>query len=729
MTQNLNTIAKMIEDSFENIRPRKAVRTIQDMDLIAVSYKTLVVLEDAFGKTKPEQNRRRYRYWYALKPMTNLACTIGTMICDLEMDTDVEERNHIRFKRGYHILNTLVNNGLLEFVREGENGSYKARVAKGAEDTMEDLMSDVDSPEIDIPVYTRPQYKKPIPFTRFYHPEAGSLVRNVNPEVVKSFDIEECPKVYEVINKHMSIPYEINRDLLDIYKASMDDDIFTFADQDVDEEQLEGLERERDKVLEIATSVGDRTFWEYMFYDYRNRLYPSTAYLSHAGCKLSKSLFLYKEKKELTMEGYFWLLVHCANTWGEDDGLIDARYDFADANLDEWIVWAKDPINNKGWQNADSPYEFLAAIKEVANSHAWVGGPYSYPSGLAVAWDATCSGLQVLSALAKDEKSGKLCNLTDTEEKGDYYLMIADEVWKDCTYTEEEEKAFEKISKELDRIDKKVASAFKSRNSKRITESLEERKAFNAEFKQEIYAASKVYWGRPEMKKLRRKVAKRPCMTYFYSCGAQTMSKAMYSDHSADKAFKGLNSYFCFWLAKRIYKACQDLMPIPTALMDLFIQMGVDDYNNGQDFSIRAPYTGFTLMQYYRTDKTRRVEVSYKNKTIKPRITIDKNAKINRNKVLSATSPNIVHMLDSQVVAGVVSFAEYTVSSIHDSFATHAADAGKLFEDTRDVFIALFQDDVLAGLIAQKSEPNYADVIQYGRLNVAEASNNEYCFS
>ena len=729
MTENLQTIATMLDESFTGIR-QKDVKAIRDLDLVSVAYKTLVVLEDAFGKTKPEQNRRRYRFWYAIKPMTNVACAIGRMIDDSEADDDLKKRNVARFKRGYHILHTLVDNGLIELVREtGRAEAYKVRVAKNAEDTMEDLLSDVDRPGIDIPVYTRPQFKKPIPFTRFYHPEAGSLVRNVNPEVVKHINKDECPKVFDVINQHMSIPYEINTDLLEVYKGSQEDDLFTFNDKDLDEVQREGLERERDKVLEIATSVGDRTFWEYMFYDNRSRLYPSTVYLSHAGSKLSKSLFLYKEKKALTMEGYFWLLVHCANTWGEDDGLIDDRYDFADANLDEWITWAKDPINNKGWQNADSPFEFLAGIKEVANSHAYIGGPYDYPSGLAVAWDASCSGLQVLSALAKDETSGKMCNLTDTEEKGDYYLQIADKVWEDCTYTKEEESEFEKISKELKRLDKKVSNAYKLRNSKKITEAMEERKAFHQANKDAIYASSKVFWGRPQMRKLRRKVAKRPCMTYFYSCGARTMSKSMMSDHAADKQYEGINSYYCFWLSRKIYNACKELMPVPTSLMNLFIKLGLDDYAEGRDFEINAPYTNFKLMQYYRNDETKRVEVTYKGKPIKPRVTVARAEKVNRSKVLSATSPNVVHMLDSQIVAAAIMYAEYTLTSIHDSFSTHAADAGKLFEDMRTVFVELFNQDVLNHMLYQKDSVNYTEEINIGKLDLNEAYQNEYCFS
>ena len=724
MTEHLEMTKELIENSFFGVR-NKDVKSMLDMDLMEVAYKTLVVLEDGFGKEKPE-NR-----WNSVKPMTNVASELGRLVLvgNQQEDDDIAKRNLARFKVGYHLLHVFVNAGILEFVRgDQKRDKYRIRVVKGAEDTFEEFMAQVDSIEVEIPIYTRPQFTKPMPFTSFYHPEAGSMVRNVNPEAIRHINMYECPKVFEVINKHMEVAYEINRDVLEVYMNSLEDDIFTFKNKDLDEEQLGGLERERDKVLELASWVGERTFWEYMFYDSRSRLYSSSVYLSHAASKLSKSLYLYNEKKPIGSEGWFWLLVHTANCFGYDKDSIDGRYEFAEGKLDQWVQIGKDPIKNKLWQKADSPFEFLAAVIEIYKA-VKSGDRYNYESGLAAAWDASCSGLQVLSALAKDHKSGALCNLTDAQERGDYYLMIADEVWKECVYDQSEEKMFKQITADLAKLDKKVSRAFKSGKKDRIKEALAERKEYHSAHKANIYDASKVFWGRPEMAKLRRKICKRPCMTYFYSCGAKTMSKAMMNDHSADEEYAGINSYYCFWLAKRIYGACERLMPVPTSLMSLFIRLGLDDYNNGQDFSIYSPLTNFKMMQYYRQDITRQVKMSYKGKEIKPVVTIGKNEKIDRSKVLSATSPNVVHMLDAQIVAGIILKASYTVSSIHDSFSTHLADAGKLYEDCRNVFVELFSEDVLFDMLEQKDSLRYYDEIAKGKLDLEDTRENEHCFS
>ena len=720
----MNELTTVIQDYLKSCR-LKTAKQLRTIDPDELAYKTLVILEDALGKTKPEGR------WTCLKPLTNLCSALGTMVLRGLEHADVPDgtRNKNRFKTGWVLILALVEAGLLEISRarpqKKSRNKYQVKVKEGAEDTMEDLLFIVDTPEVDIPVYTRPQFEEPMTFIKFYNPKAGPLVRNVNPEVKQYFTMDNCPRVFEVINKHMSVAYNVNREVLDVYLFSQEDPIFTFENKmDLDETQLAGLERERDKVLEIAEMVGDRKFWEYMFYDNRGRLYSSAVYLTHAGSKLSKSLFLYNEKKALGSEGYFWLLVHTANTFGFDKATIDERFDYAEGKLTEWMEIAKDPVNNKLWQDADSPYEFLAAIMEIKKAFANPGGVYAYESGLPIAWDATCSGLQVLSALSRDEISGELCNLTETDKRGDYYKYIADHVWQECVYTDTEERIFNKITEDLSAIDRKIKLALQSRNKKLRTEAFEEKDAYFTKHKENITASAKVYWGKLYDK--RRKICKRPCMTYFYSCQDKTMAKAVLKDHGDDPAFKGLNYFYAKWLTSRIYNACRELMKKPTELMDLFIDLGVEAYKRKSDFIIDAPVTNFKLMQYYREDKTEQVRVKLGDKHIKPVVVIGKNEILKRNKVMSATSPNVVHMLDSQIVAGVILKADYTVSCIHDSFSTHAADGGKLFHDCREVFVEIFDRDILTEMLDSLGLPN---PVQYGSLDLNDVFLNDYNFS
>ena len=725
MTETIDII-----QSFINKGKKRQAILLRTLDQDILAYKTLVALETAFGPFPAVNEQGEPKKWWSETPLSDICVNLGQDLIAPFVDQADEKVNVTYFRAGYEVLYSFVEAKLLKFEKPNpdlKRSEYKIHVVRGKEFDFAALFGviDVEVPE-GYKSMARPQFEKPNPWTKFYDPIGGPMVRGANPAAIEHFTLENTPKVFEVINKHQDVAYKINEDLIEIYEGCWNDPIFTFEGKDLDSEALIGKTRERDKIMEIAKSVEDRTFWEYLFYDFRGRLYSSSVWLSHAGAKLSKSFYLYADKKPLTSEGYFWLYVHAANCWGFDKASIDGRHDFADENMNEWLTWAKDPINNKGWQKADSPFEFIACIREIMKSHAYEGGPFDYPSGLPVAWDATCSGLQVLSALACDEVSGELCNLTATEKRGDYYKYIADHVWADFTYTKEEEAIADEIANNLKTLDKLKDTYYREKNWDLFTKMNDKRKEYLASVGGNFEVSAKVYWAKLVEKHpgISRKVCKRPCMTYFYSAQAKTMANQLYGDFKAEPEFKGLSWTFCKFLTDKIYWACQEHMPVPTSLMQLFQQAGREFANTDDQLAINAPFTNFFFMQSCYNPVTFRVQVAYKNKEngIRVNVMINKQGKVNKDKVKSSTSPNIVHMLDSQIVAGVIDYAEYTVSTIHDSFSANAADAGKLFEDTRTVFIEMFKNDILTEILG--SNP-----IQDGNLDLDEAYQNEHCFS
>ena len=721
--ENLELFAEWIKDSIKGIR-KKEVKILGDIAPLELAYKTAIGLQPSIIN---------------FRPVTQTACAIGKLVLVGLEDPESSEKviNVTRFKVGWHLINLLSEKRKIELYR----GRFDrdAYLIKALDDEFIDtLFWAVDiNPLPDVPIYTRPSFKRPKAFTSFYHDEAGELVRKTNREAREHFSYDECPKVFDAINKHMQMGYVVNTELLDVYRACEEDDIFTLNDKEntLTEEQLVGMRREITQTLTIAKGIGDRRFWEYMFYDNRGRMYSSSVYFTHQGSKLAKSLFkmhlMYK--RPIRREGWFWLLVHAANCFGYDKDTIDKRFEFAEKQLPVWMEWANDPVNNKSWQNSrvvDSPFEFLAAILEIKNALA-LEDKYSYSSNLLVAWDATCSGLQVLAAISRDSKAAELCNLTDTLERSDYYRTIANHVWKDTSYTKQEEEIFLHIDKQLNILNNNVNRALKSNSSKetrkrRIKEAIEKRKVFVQDNKKDIYAASKVFWGRQEIYELRRKIVKRPCMTYFYSCGARTMADQLYDDFKDEFEFKGLQKSYCFWLTNRIFKACKDKMPIPTRMMEVMIELGIKAYRDNKDFSIQAPFNKFMLVQNYRKNKLMRIKIHHKRSILKFRLIVGKMSELHYQKIKSATSPNVVHMLDSQIVSYVLCNTNYNVVCIHDSFSTIPADAGKLFEDTRTSFVNLFKGDVLNDMLEQK---NYEEKIELGDYDINETIANEFCFS
>ena len=699
----LKEYAQLIEESKRGIRKRD-VKIINEVPSLVLAYKAIAGLESAV---------------YDHAPLTTTCSAIGKLVClEYEKEEDTMETTNVRrVNVGYHLLNVLFNANKLK-LRQGRSYKDPYTIIVVDDEFIDKLLYSVNASPFDIKIHSKPIFGEPLEFKGFHHPVLGDLVRKCNPDVKSYFKYEQCPIVFDVINKHMRTAYVVNQDVLKVIDACKNDNVFTHKDKKLEPDARVGIQREQTNVIGKAKSIKDRQFYQGMFYDFRGRLYSSMNYFSPQGSKMSKSLFYFANKKRIGEDGWFWLLVDAANKWGEDKLSLNDGFEFAKDRLDEWLVWGEDPINNKGWQDADDAWGFLASIIEIYKASR-LDDYRDHESGLIVAWDATCSGLQVLSALTRDKDAGRLCNLTG-DVRGDYYKMIADEVWKDCEYTEEDIPVANGIAFDIKRLVKGIKDA-PNRQAKK--QAIEELRFFMDENREDVRTATKVFWGRPEIAELRRKIVKRPCMTYFYSCQPKTMSKQLYNDFKALPVFDGLEMSYCYWLCNRIYKACREKMPIATHMMDDLIEMGKKDYANGEDFTIIGPYNKFKLMQYYRHSNTKDVKMKYKDKSIRLKVLIGMNDKIKYSKVLSATSPNVVHMLDSQIVASVVMSADYDINCIHDSFSTVPADAGKLYEDTRTCFVNLFDDGLLERMMEEKG---FESDIELGDLDIHDVLNNEY---
>ena len=683
-----------------------------------LAYCIIATLDGSFTSQAPEQTEgKRHKHWYAEAAMTATSSRLGRFVLGQgNLNWTEKERETKNFRTGYYLLHILVLAGYIDFSKSNKTRSeYRIKCVPGKEKELTDMMEIIDMMEPLVASMSRPMFDKPEPFSHFYHITGGKLVHKCQADVIKDFTTSEMESVFSIVNKNMETPYRVNTELLDVYNESQDDSIFTFDYKvDLTEVQLGGLERERDKVLKIARLVGDRTFYEGAFYDFRGRMYVTNNYLSHAGCKLSKSLFLYDEDAPLGENGWYWLLVHAANCYGFDKAPIEERFEFAEKHLDEWKSIGSDLKNNKSWQQADDPFNFAAAVLEIHKAIE-SGDKYEFSSGLMVALDATCSGLQILSALSKDRKGAELSNLTnntvkDKNVKGDYYKMVADYVWKECSDSTDEEKKKAKIINEtLLKFKTDISTARDDEDWDALEGLKDEENDWIAKHRSDIYDASNVFW--EERKHLGRTVCKRPCMTYFYSCQPKGMALAILEDYQNDADYQGLVYQYAKWLSNRIFEACRSLMPASTALMDLFIRIGLDNSQKNVDFQLDAPLTGFRFRQDYRNDTSKQVIVRYKNKLIKPRVVIGKAVKVDGQKVKQSTSPNVVHMLDSQLVAGMIMRANYPISTIHDSFSSRACDAYELYDDTREVFNIIFDedDDVLMELLVQTDSVHYLD--------------------
>ena len=159
-------------------------------------------------------------------------------------------------------------------------------------------------------------------------------------------------------------------------------------------------------------------------FDYRGRIYPIPAFLTPQDTDWGKALLNFHEESFMDDEAERWIRFQASTCYGLDKETLDDRLAWTYEN--EWLIErvATDPIGNlPDWEGAEEPWQFLAACDEMYHC---VIKRDRISTGLPIAIDATCSGLQILAGLAKDKSTAQLVNVLPSDKPQDAYKVIAE---------------------------------------------------------------------------------------------------------------------------------------------------------------------------------------------------------------------------------------------------------------------------------------------------------------
>lgn len=175
------------------------------------------------------------------------------------------------------------------------------------------------------------------------------------------------------------------------------------------------------EALYVANKYKGDTFWIPWSFDFRGRVYPIPTSLSPQGTDFDKSLIYFEEEGPVNE---WWLAFQVATTYGLDKAPMDERIDWVVKNHDFLSYIANDPEGTiPEWSSVEEPWCFIAAVLEY--DQCVIKGTKK-TSGLPVSVDATCSGLQHLSALALDRTAAEMVNVVPTNKPSDGYKIVAE---------------------------------------------------------------------------------------------------------------------------------------------------------------------------------------------------------------------------------------------------------------------------------------------------------------
>lgn len=634
----------------------------------------------------------------------------------------------------------------------------------------------------DLSYIKRPMLIKPLEWTTPY--DGGYILKlasdeglvKVNKHQLHFYEDIDMPNVYKAINALQSTPWRINKRILKVLSeirtwqcppehldfpsvVSLDEP--PKCDDEVRADPKAFSEWKRRASLWYSADVqrqGRRLLVEMLYQqakeyknedaiyfpyslDFRGRCYPMTL-LSPQGSDLNKSLIEFAEGVPLGSEGAKWLAFHGANLWGLDKKPFEERLSWTYKNGDMIQAIAKDPLNNLAWCDADSPWEFLAWCFEW---DGYLKEGEAYVSHIPVAFDGSCSGLQHYSAMLKDPVGATAVNLVPDTKVHDIYGIVA-----------------EKVNEKL-RVDARGESVDTVKVSRKTKQ----------EYIQKSDASLANEWINFGMAKygtrgISRKETKRSVMTLCYGSKQYGFAEQVYEDTVAPALF---NNPLAFsrpkqaskYLAKLIWDSVQEV--VVKAVEGMQWLQSASSLLASQKDALGQPLptywitpVGFPVKQEYHKTLLKQVELSFGEKVLyrivdttgtgdkennryTPLVAQDVPETLDPRKQRQGIAPNFVHSMDASHMmltvcacldCGITSFA-----MIHDSYGTHAGNAGILFKTVRDVFVDTYSkhnvlEDIrghVMNMLPDSAIKDLPEVPQQGTLDLELVRTSLYAFA
>nr|QWO71453.1 RNA polymerase [Calocybe gambosa] len=294
----------------------------------------------------------------------------------------------------------------------------------------------------------------------------NDIIRN-NPNMRDNSLVSD--KQIDTVNYLNSIPFEINKTMLNylLQEWKKDNSIIfknynKLINTETDNNNLDSTQKKEifqhnsihwnySNILNIALLLKNNTLYLPTFLDFRGRVYPTPVYLSYQGSDLARSLLLFKDVnnkiefedkvsnilnkditdrlKRLNLNDIDYVKLYLANVFGLNKLSRKNRIKWFDQNIDEILNLLYNDIelfNINYLIKAKEPAQFISCLMEYNNFIKRKIKDIKTP----ILFDATCSGVQHLSALTTDIEIAKLVNIIESnkDEPSDFYSFCVQNI-------------------------------------------------------------------------------------------------------------------------------------------------------------------------------------------------------------------------------------------------------------------------------------------------------------
>lgn len=423
------------------------------------------------------------------------------------------------------------------------------------------------------------------------------------------------------------------------------------------------------------------------FADSRGRLYPMTYGVNPQGSDMQKALLEFAHGKPLhNDDAVKWFLIQGANKYGFDKATLEERRAWVVERHDLIMHFAADPINHRGWLDADSPLQFLAWCLEYKE---WTENPETFESRLPISMDGSCNGLQNLSAMLRDSVGGQATNLTATATMEDIYRKVAQAAvvrLTAMTFTD---------------------PAMSSLQQRWLTHGVS------------------------------RSVVKRSVMTTPYGVTNRSATDYVIEDYlkvNREHPFeKAEYRKAAALLMSAVWPAIGDVVVKGRIAMDYLRKAARTIIKHSEEEEPIVWWlspSGFPASQAYFDVEVHRINTRLLGPE-KIRV-LTETDEPSASKHASGLAPNFVHSCDAahlhRTAAAAKGHGIDSLAMIHDDYGTHAADAQKLYELIRSEFVRMYEEHDPLGDLRNKY-PFLPPVPEKGTLDIREVLESKFFFS
>ena len=430
--------------------------------------------------------------------------------------------------------------------------------------------------------------------------------------------------------------------------------------------------------------------------DFRGRAYPIQQHLNPQCKGEIKALLEFSKGYPIENEEQLrWFKIHGANCYGYDKLEYEDRVNEIDKKEEEIHLIATDPIRYRElWSYTDEPFLYLAWCFEY---HDYIQSPTTFRSHIAIALDATCSGIQIYSGLLLDGDGAKEVNVIG-DTRSDIYQKVAKRV---NGYL-------------IDGDYPKEITFNKSDGTVNTSSTIAEATSLKG--------------------KIPRSLVKRNVMTQPYSVTSYGMYQQLIDELNAMENNNKVIWKGDKWVVARMLTTLNDRAIVETVkgarIGQEFLKKVTKEItaNNNYIF-FTTPIIEFPVLQKINRTKSTRIRTELGRLSITT-YTDD----IHVIKMINGIAPNFIHSLDATLMFMTVEKMLDDCSDfhlIHDSFGVPVTHIDLLNKSVREAYIELFSSNPLQKFIKQTipSRLKEADDVMINTLDLNKVRESRYIFS